>query len=181
MRASTLLNAVLELPGVRVSKAAVVGGEVRVTVRLRRRRLGCPRCRFSTRHRYDTRDVDRRGGIWTWLAGFAGSSCGAGRFAARSTACGPRGCRSPGTGPATPATSRTWWRGSSPRPTRPRSPASPGPRGAPSARSANGRGRRARPGPAVRAGRHRCRRDLLAQAPPYLTWCPTTTPARSSG
>ena len=58
MRASTLLNAVLELPGVRVSKAAVVGGEVRVTVRLRRRRLGCPRCGFSTRHRYDTRDVD---------------------------------------------------------------------------------------------------------------------------
>jgi len=58
VRASTLLNAVLELPGVRVSKAAVVGGEVRVTVRLRRRRLGCPRCGFSTRHRYDTRDVD---------------------------------------------------------------------------------------------------------------------------
>ena len=58
MRASTLLNAVLELPGVRVGKAAVVGGEVRVTVRLRRRRLGCPRCGFSTRHRYDTRDVD---------------------------------------------------------------------------------------------------------------------------
>ena len=51
------INAVLELPGVRVGKAAVVGGEVRVTVRLRRRRLGCPRC-FSTRHRYDTRDVD---------------------------------------------------------------------------------------------------------------------------
>ena len=58
MRASTLLNAVLELPGVRVSKAAVFDGEVRVTVRLRRRRLGCPRCGFSTRHRYDTRDVD---------------------------------------------------------------------------------------------------------------------------
>ena len=58
MRASTLLNAVLELPGVRVSKAAVVGGEVRVTVRLRRRRLGCPRCGFSTRHRYDSREVD---------------------------------------------------------------------------------------------------------------------------
>ena len=58
MRASTLLNAVLELPGVRVGKAAVVDGELRVTVGLRRRRLACPRCGFTTRHRYDTREVD---------------------------------------------------------------------------------------------------------------------------
>lgn len=58
MRASTLLNEVLELPGVRVSVVVVVDGEVRVTVRLRRRRLECPRCGFSTRHRYDTREVD---------------------------------------------------------------------------------------------------------------------------
>ncbi len=58
MRASTLLNAVLELPGVRVGAAAVVDGEVRVTVRLARRRLVCPRCAFTTSHRYDTRQVD---------------------------------------------------------------------------------------------------------------------------
>jgi transposase len=58
VRASTLLNAVLDLPGVRVSDAAVVEGELRVTVRLRRRRLVCPLCRFTTRHRYDTREVD---------------------------------------------------------------------------------------------------------------------------
>ena len=58
MRASTLLNAVLELPGVRVGKVAVVDGELRVRVGLRRRRLACPRCGFTTRHRYDTRDVD---------------------------------------------------------------------------------------------------------------------------
>ena len=89
MRASTLLNAVLELPGVRVGKAAVVGGEVRVTVRLRRRRLGCRGAAFR-RGTATTRVMStRRGGIWTWLAGFAGSSCGAGGFAARSTACGP--------------------------------------------------------------------------------------------
>lgn len=58
MRASTLLNAVLELPGVRVVEASVVDGELRVAVRPRRRRLACPRCGFTTRHRYDTREVD---------------------------------------------------------------------------------------------------------------------------
>jgi transposase len=58
VRASTLLNGVLELPGVRVSGAAVVEGELRVTVRLRRHRLRCPQCTYVTRHRYDTREVD---------------------------------------------------------------------------------------------------------------------------
>lgn len=58
MRASTLLNALLELPGVRVSKAAVEDGELRVTASLCRRRLECAQCPFSTRHRYDTREVD---------------------------------------------------------------------------------------------------------------------------
>jgi transposase len=58
VRASTLLNAVLELPGARASGAALVDGELRVTVRLRRRRLACPKCSFTTGHRYDTREVD---------------------------------------------------------------------------------------------------------------------------
>ena len=58
MRASTLLNSLLELPGVRVGKAAVCDGELQVTVRLRRRGLECPQCGFTTRHRYDTREVD---------------------------------------------------------------------------------------------------------------------------
>src|SRR5207245_2660833 len=58
VRASTLLNAVLDLPGARVSGAGLVEGELRVTVKLRRRRLACPRCTFTTRHRYDTREVD---------------------------------------------------------------------------------------------------------------------------
>jgi transposase len=58
VRATTLLNVLLELPGVRVSKAAVCDGELRVTVRLRRRRLECPQCSFTTRNRYDTREVD---------------------------------------------------------------------------------------------------------------------------
>jgi transposase len=58
VRASTLLNALLDVPGVRVDAALVLDGELRVTVRARRRRLACPRCEFSTRHRYDTREVD---------------------------------------------------------------------------------------------------------------------------
>jgi len=55
---STPLNSLLELPGVRVGKAAVKDGELQVTVSLRRRRQCCPQCGFSTRHRYDTREVD---------------------------------------------------------------------------------------------------------------------------
>jgi transposase len=58
VRASTLLNALLELPGVRATGAAVVDGELRVTVALRARQLACPRCSLTTRHRYDTRGVD---------------------------------------------------------------------------------------------------------------------------
>jgi transposase len=58
VRASTLLNAVLDLPGVWVRAVAVVDGELRVRIGLRRRRLVCPQCPFSTGHRYDTREVD---------------------------------------------------------------------------------------------------------------------------
>ncbi|MCI4673765.1 ISL3 family transposase [Candidatus Mycolicibacterium alkanivorans] len=58
MRASTLLNSLLGLSGVRAGKTAVCDGELRVTVSLRRRRLCCPQCSFSTGHRYDTREVD---------------------------------------------------------------------------------------------------------------------------
>lgn len=63
MRATTLLNRLLGLPGV----AAVDpgswplepgGGEIQVRCRLTRRLLECPHCSFATAHRYDTRDVD---------------------------------------------------------------------------------------------------------------------------
>jgi transposase len=57
VRATTLLNCVLDLPGVRV-RAVSIEDEVRVTVGLRRQRLECPRCTYATRHRYDTREVD---------------------------------------------------------------------------------------------------------------------------
>ena len=58
MRATTLLNRVLDLPGVWVRAVAIEDGEVRVRVGLCRRRLCCPRCSYSSRHRYDTREVD---------------------------------------------------------------------------------------------------------------------------
>lgn len=63
MRATTLLNRLLDLPGVVVvdpgSWQVEPGGvEVVVRVRLTRRRLVCPECSYATAHRYDTRDVD---------------------------------------------------------------------------------------------------------------------------
>lgn len=50
MCTSTLVNSLLELPGVRV-KAAVCDGELQVRVQLRCRRLRCPLCGFRTRQR----------------------------------------------------------------------------------------------------------------------------------
>ena len=64
MRASTLLNRVLNLQGVTVigvdEDGVADGGPVVLRVRLRRRRLACPRCSFQTRHRYDRRPVESR-------------------------------------------------------------------------------------------------------------------------
>lgn len=62
MRASTLLNRVFDLPGVRVTGVdlgEVDGtGQVVVEVALRARLLACPACSFTTSRRYDRRDVD---------------------------------------------------------------------------------------------------------------------------
>lgn len=57
MRATTLLNRVLDLPGVRVTGVDVLPyGQVSVTVALRaRKRLSCPHCPFTTTAGYDTR------------------------------------------------------------------------------------------------------------------------------
>lgn len=64
MRATTLLNRLLNLDGVRVSGVDLDGlsggGPVLVRVAARRRLLRCPHCRFCTRHRYDRREVDSR-------------------------------------------------------------------------------------------------------------------------
>ncbi|MBV9140169.1 MAG: ISL3 family transposase [Pseudonocardiales bacterium] len=63
MRATTLLNRFLNLPGTAVVdpgswQVESGGGEIRVCLRLTRRRLVCPHCAFRTRHRYDIREVD---------------------------------------------------------------------------------------------------------------------------
>lgn len=68
MRASTLLNRVLDLPGARVTGVVIrEGGEgvVVVTVAARaRRRLRCPLCSFTTGRVYDTRAVES---VWRGL------------------------------------------------------------------------------------------------------------------
>jgi transposase len=69
MRATTAFNQLLQLPGVNVHKVAFENTKVVVTVTLRRCRLVCPLCGYSTRARYDCRDVDSRWrhldlGVW---------------------------------------------------------------------------------------------------------------------
>ena len=62
MRATTLLNRILDLPGVRVTGVDLGEpggrGQVVVDVALRRRVLACTACSFTTSRRYDRRDVD---------------------------------------------------------------------------------------------------------------------------
>lgn len=63
MRASTLLNKLLDLPGITVSGVSFPSGDPNVMVvdvTLTRRRLHCPHCGHVTRARYDTRPV------WSW-------------------------------------------------------------------------------------------------------------------
>jgi transposase len=57
VRATTLLNNLLDLPGVGVSGVSFDDRRVLVEVRLRAQRLACPLCPFTTRARYDTRPV----------------------------------------------------------------------------------------------------------------------------
>ncbi len=57
MRATTLLNCVLNLPKTAV-RDVEFGDAVTVWVRPQQRVMSCPHCDFRTRHRYDTRAVD---------------------------------------------------------------------------------------------------------------------------
>lgn len=58
MRVTAAFSRLLRLPGVVVRKVAFEPGKVVVTVALRRRRLLCPECSFSTAARYDRRPVE---------------------------------------------------------------------------------------------------------------------------
>jgi len=58
VRVTTAFNRLLDLPGISVLDVSFGAASVTVEVALRRRRLACPLCAFSTRARYDTRAVD---------------------------------------------------------------------------------------------------------------------------
>ncbi|MGH2801360.1 MAG: ISL3 family transposase, partial [Thermoleophilaceae bacterium] len=64
MRVTTAFKHLLRLPGVHVRAVGFEPGRVVVSVVLRRRRLRCPLCQFSTPWRYDRRDVDS---VWRHL------------------------------------------------------------------------------------------------------------------
>lgn len=57
MRVTTAFNRLLALPGVVVRDVSFTASSVVVTLGLTRRRLACPHCSFTTRHRHDTRPV----------------------------------------------------------------------------------------------------------------------------
>ena len=57
MRVTTAFNRLLALAGISVTGVSFGGDSVTVDVALRRRRLHCPQCGFTTRARYDTRPV----------------------------------------------------------------------------------------------------------------------------
>lgn len=90
MRATTLVNNVLALPGVRVLQVdpdALTGtGPLIVTLALTRRLLACPHCAYRTSSRYDRRDVDS---VWRHLD-LAGRICRL-RIRRRRLACPTHG------------------------------------------------------------------------------------------
>ena len=64
MRVTTAFRRLLALPGVNVTSVEFATTVVIVTVALKRRRLVCPVCDYSTRARYDSRPVDS---LWQHL------------------------------------------------------------------------------------------------------------------
>ena len=64
MRVTTAFNMLLALPGVNVTDVAFEHDRVMVDVRLRRRRLVCPHCGWSTRPRHN---IQRRPSTWRAL------------------------------------------------------------------------------------------------------------------
>lgn len=58
MGVTTAFSRLLHLPGIWVRQVAFETDRVAVTVALRRSRLVCPDCGYTTRSRHDTRPVD---------------------------------------------------------------------------------------------------------------------------
>ena len=57
MRTTSIFKHLLDLPGVTVTDVEFLSDKVLVKVKLRRSRLTCPLCSFTTKARYDTRPV----------------------------------------------------------------------------------------------------------------------------
>jgi transposase len=64
VRVTTAFNRLLDLPGVSVRKVSFEPGCVVVSVALRRRRLECPKCSYSTAHR---ESVQHHDSVWRHL------------------------------------------------------------------------------------------------------------------
>jgi len=60
VRVTAACNRLLALPGTTVREVSSGPAQITVTVALRRRRLACADCSYSSRARYDTRTVDSR-------------------------------------------------------------------------------------------------------------------------
>jgi transposase len=58
VRVTAAFNRLLALPGITVREVSFEPARITVTVALRRRRLACADCSYSSRARYDTRTVD---------------------------------------------------------------------------------------------------------------------------
>jgi transposase len=109
MRVTTAFKHLVRLDGIRITGVAFGARAVTVTVSLRRRRLECPLCSFSTWARYDTRpstSVWRHLDLGCWRLEI--------RAELRRLTCpdhGVRveGCPSGDRDPPSPRTSRIWW------------------------------------------------------------------------
>lgn len=64
MRVTTAFNCLLDLPGAWVKQVSFTPGRVVVTVALKRRRLHCPRCSYTTPHRESKQHHDS---VWRHL------------------------------------------------------------------------------------------------------------------
>src|SRR6266516_5252115 len=107
VRVTAAFNRLLALPGTTVREVSFEPARITVTVALRRRRLVCADCQYSSRARYDTRTVDSS---WRHLdLGRCRLVITARRAASTvpPTGCAPMASRSPGPSRAPPATLRT--------------------------------------------------------------------------
>ena len=182
VRVTTAFNRLLALPGTTVRDVSFEPAQITVTVALRRRRLACADCSHSSRARYDTRTVDS-----SWRHLDLGRLRLVVKAKLRRIDCPEHGvrteaCRSLGSSRASPATSRTWWRGWPPGWTRPRSVGSSGSPGRRSGRSALGWS----PTSSTRAGWRRWLRSASTRCPGVRgtapsPWSPTIAAARSCG